>query len=77
MQKGICILNLYLFSLHRFRNELARSLTNRNHFLVYYVHVSNIKEKQSETETISLTLLIKYLVQKINVEDIRLKMLFT
>ena len=38
MQKSFCILTLYLFMfalnlfLHRFRNELARSLTNGNHF---------------------------------------------
>ena len=39
MQKNICILTLRLhvhvcsqFILHRFRNELARSLTNGNHF---------------------------------------------
>ena len=38
MQESICILTLYLFMfalnlvLHRFRNELARSLSNGNLF---------------------------------------------
>ena len=45
MQKKICILTLYLFIfalnllLHRFRNELARSLTNGNYFSSIYMYI--------------------------------------
>ena len=49
MQKSICILTLYLFMfalnlfLHRFRNELAHSLTMETIFLVIYIqYIENI-----------------------------------